>query len=228
MSKLHSRPKESSFLHPEHVDGRGPRAAGEGAAGTPPPGPRPDPCPAATWGEGPRWPPGNRHPGGTRSLRRPEQPELGEGAPRGERGRGGPAPPTSATWAQVGRPSPAVRPRPGGAPPKPREEAGEPSLRPGTAQRRHGTWESLCALLRATATRREDSEPAPGPARHRHARFKGSRAICRDVSLNLWSKVAARVSEPKWSQEDVHGGWRSRTTTAGGAGRQPLSEAVGI
>ncbi|KAL4689689.1 hypothetical protein H8959_012480 [Pygathrix nigripes] len=93
MSKLHSRPKDSSFLHPEHVDGCGPRAAGEGAAGTPPPGLRPDPCPAATWGEGPRWPPRNRHPGCTRSLRRPEQPELGEGAPpRGAgEGRAGPA-----------------------------------------------------------------------------------------------------------------------------------------
>ncbi|XP_030771976.1 uncharacterized protein LOC115893162 [Rhinopithecus roxellana] len=212
MSKLHSRPKESSFLHPEHVDGCGPRAAGEGAAGTPPPGLRPDPCPAATWGEGPRWPPRNRHPGRTRSLRRPRQPELGEGAPpRGAgEGRAGPA---NVGDLGAGRPpSPAARPRPGGAPPKPREEAAEPSLRPRTPQRRrHGTWESLCALLRATATRREDSEPGPGPARRRHARW------CRGVG----KLITSRKRRERAPQELE----RKQPKTRKGAGRTAALEA---
>nr|XP_054404823.1 translation initiation factor IF-2-like [Pongo abelii] len=85
-------PRRAAFPTPEHVDGRGPRAAGGGAAGAPPPGLRPDPRPAATWREGPRWPPRDPNPGRTQRPRQPEQPKLGEGgAPAGAgEGRAGP------------------------------------------------------------------------------------------------------------------------------------------
>nr|XP_054965291.1 translation initiation factor IF-2-like [Pan paniscus] len=95
-------PRRAAFPTPEHVDWRGPRAAGGGAAGAPPPGLRPDPRPAATWGEGPRWPPRDPHPGRTR---RPRRSGGGEGRPGNVSDLGSGRPPL-----------PAVRPRHQGCP----------------------------------------------------------------------------------------------------------------
>ncbi|XP_073866875.1 uncharacterized protein [Macaca fascicularis] len=169
------------------------------------------PAPPPPGGKDPAGLPGPATPAAHGASAGRSSPSWGRGRPRGEGGGEGRPRQRQRPGRRSAAPPPLCGPGPGGAPPKPREEAGEPSLRPRTAQRRHGTWESLCALLRATATRRGDSEPAPGPARNRHARW------CRGVG----KLITSRKQRERAPQELE----RKQPKTRKGAGRTAALEA---